>query len=163
MGGFLDGMALATLTGRCWRELAAAIPGFQPIPEEAVTLIGARDLDPLEAGALDRSRIRRVAGAELRRGLPAVLDAMRSDARPAYLHLDLDVLDPSEARINPYAAPNGLSRADVEWAIATIAQGVPLKAAALTAYDPSSDVGGTGCEAALALATALVESAAVPR
>ena len=28
LGGFLDGMALATLTGRCWTSLAATVPGF---------------------------------------------------------------------------------------------------------------------------------------
>jgi arginase len=155
IGGFLDGMALATLAGRCWRQLAGAMPGFHPVPESAIALIGARDLDPLEAALLDRSAIRRVAGATVRRDLPAVLAAFEATA-PAYLHLDLDVLDPSEAPVNPYAAPDGLSRADVAWAITTIAQALPLGAAALTAYDPGSDAAGTGCEAALALAVALV-------
>src|SRR5215208_6459379 len=31
VGGFLDGMALAVLTGRCWRRLAEQIPGFVPV------------------------------------------------------------------------------------------------------------------------------------
>ena len=29
-GGFLDGTGLATATGRCWRALAATVPGFHP-------------------------------------------------------------------------------------------------------------------------------------
>src|SRR6187551_1889687 len=58
VGGFLDGMAMATLTGRCWPALAAAIPGFAPVPESSVILLGARDLDPLEAAALDASAVR---------------------------------------------------------------------------------------------------------
>ena len=29
IGGFLDGMALAIVTGRCWQPLAATVPGFQ--------------------------------------------------------------------------------------------------------------------------------------
>ncbi|TIT87215.1 MAG: arginase family protein, partial [Mesorhizobium sp.] len=29
--GFLDGMALATVLGLCWRPMTAQIPGFKPI------------------------------------------------------------------------------------------------------------------------------------
>ncbi len=47
--GFLDGMTLATATGQCWGELAHSIEGFEPVPENAVVLLGARDLDPGEA------------------------------------------------------------------------------------------------------------------
>ena len=47
--GFLDGMTLATATGQCWGELARSIEGFQPVPDNAVVLLGARDLDPGEA------------------------------------------------------------------------------------------------------------------
>ncbi len=43
--GFLDGMTLATATGQCWGELANSIEGFQPVPDNAVVLLGARDLD----------------------------------------------------------------------------------------------------------------------
>jgi arginase len=42
VSGFLDGMALATAVGRCWGKLAATIPGFCPVPEKQVVLVGAR-------------------------------------------------------------------------------------------------------------------------
>ncbi len=109
VGGFLDGMALATAAGRCWRRLTAALPGFEPVPDESITLIGARDLDPLEAEALQQSAVRRVSVAALRRHLPEAIRADRRAEQPAYLHLDLDVLDPREGRINSYAAPDGLT------------------------------------------------------
>ncbi|HJU64524.1 MAG TPA: arginase family protein [Gemmatimonadaceae bacterium] len=160
VGGFLDGMSMATLTGHCWPQLAANIPGFAAVTEENVTLIGARDLDPLEAAALERSKVRRVAVDDLRRALPAAIVDTRARSSPAYLHLDLDVLDPREAPINPYQAPNGLSRADVEWAIATITQSERVEAAALTAYDPTSDPEGKGREAALVLGVAVVQAVA---
>ena len=31
LGGFLDGMSLATLTGRCWKQLALSVDGFAPV------------------------------------------------------------------------------------------------------------------------------------
>ncbi|MEZ0333998.1 MAG: arginase family protein [Gemmatimonadales bacterium] len=160
IGGFLDGMALATSTGRCWPHLSTAIPGFEPVGEESVALLGARDLDPLEAVALDASAVRRVRPAELRSRLPAVLRELHGDSRPAYLHLDLDVLDPGEGRINSYSAPGGLSLAESAWAIGAIADAVPLGAAALTALDPSDDPRGRGLEAALTLGVAIVDAAA---
>ncbi|MER8374957.1 arginase family protein [Mesorhizobium sp. M1406] len=43
--GFLDGMALATVLGLCWRPMAAAIPGFKPIDPSRCVLVNARDLD----------------------------------------------------------------------------------------------------------------------
>ena len=163
IGGFLDGMALATSTGRCWPHLSAAIPGFEPVREESVALLGARDLDPLEAVALDASAIRRVRPAELRSALPAVLRDLQADHGPAYLHLDLDVLDPAEGRINSYSVPGGLSRTEIAWSIGAIADAVPLGAAALTALDPSDDPSGRGLEAALTLGVAIVDAAARQR
>src|SRR5262249_38666367 len=43
MSGFLDGMTLATATGRCWMELARSIEGFAPVPDSAVVMLGAHD------------------------------------------------------------------------------------------------------------------------
>jgi arginase len=158
VGGFLDGMALATLTGRCWTQLAARIPGFRAVPEGQVSLIGARDLDPLEAAALRRSAVRRVPVSTLRPDLQAVLDGIGPGA-PSYLHLDLDVLDPREGPVNPYASPDGLSRAEVEWALETIGRATTIEAAALTAFDPATDVTGAACQAALGLAERVVQAA----
>jgi arginase len=160
IGGFLDGMAMATLTGRCWPGLAAAIPGFSPVDEKSVILLGARDLDPLEAAALDVSAVRLVGPVDFRSRLQDVLPALGASLGPAYLHLDLDVMDPSEGRINGYAAAGGLSRPDIEWAVAAIAGVAPLGAAALTALDPSADPTGRTVETALDLALALVANGA---
>src|SRR5688572_11982903 len=54
--GFLDGMALAILTGRCWPVLSARLAGFEPVPETNIILIGARDLDLPESGRPQRRR-----------------------------------------------------------------------------------------------------------
>ena len=51
LSGFLDVMALSTLTGACWQALAATIPGFKPVPERNVLLAGARDLNDYQRSA----------------------------------------------------------------------------------------------------------------
>ena len=55
--GFLGGMPFAILLGWCHDELRAAA-GLDPaLPEERAALVGARDLDPGERDAIDRSRL----------------------------------------------------------------------------------------------------------
>jgi arginase len=156
-------MALAALTGRCWVQLCAGLPGFRPVPDERVALIGARDLDPLERRALEGSRLRRLDGGTLRQQLPPALESVWGGALSAYLHLDLDVLDPAEGRANTYAAAGGLSRADAEWAVGAVGAAMPIEAAALTAFDPRADATGRARDAALTLATAVVNAAASGR
>ena len=139
--GFLDGMGLAVLTGRCWRQLAAAVPGHRPVPEQAVVLAGARDMSAAEEAALTESAITWLTPAEL--ATPAVLaaavDRMAAEVDAVHLHVDLDVYDPSIAPANGYAAPGGLSAAQVRQTVRTIADRLPIASAALASYDPSYD------------------------
>ena len=45
LSGYIDGMGLAMATGRGWKNLMVEIPGFKPVPDKRVILVGARDLD----------------------------------------------------------------------------------------------------------------------
>jgi arginase len=163
IGGFLDGMAVSMLVGQCWRQMTAGVPGFRPVPESAVYLVGARDLDPLEAERLAASAVRHFGPAEAVAGLGAALEASGDRARGVYLHMDLDVLDPSEALINRFAAPDGLSRADVEEIVRLVGERRRIGAVAVTALDPAADGEGRGGEVACALIEAAVEAAARAR
>jgi arginase len=138
IGGFLDGMAVSMLTGNCWRELTGQVPGFAPVPESQVLLIGARDLDPLERDLLDASSICRATQAAT---IESDLDTITNSAHSSevYLHLDLDSLDSSEGRANSYAAPGGLSRTDLARVIDGIRSRATVCAASITAYDPECD------------------------
>lgn len=160
-GGFLDGMGLATATGRCWTRLAATIPGFTPIPDPHVVLVGARDLDPGERDLLRQSQVTLVPAATIRsdgagRALGPAFDTLRARVQQVYLHLDLDVLDPQAAVANGYAAPEGLSVAQVEEAIGLLAERLPIAAAAVTAYDPAYDQDGRAFRAGVRLIEAVL-------
>ena len=159
--GFLDGMALAAVTGRCWARLASAIPGFRPVPESTVTAIGVRDLDGEEATAFRASGIGRIEVQSLRTDLPKILSRQKHIANsPAYVHLDLDALDPIEGRMNEFAAPDGLTLDELKWCLAQIARSHPVRAASVTAYDPTIDVSGRAAASAIGAVLALVAAAA---
>ena len=100
--GFLGGMPLRILVG--YRpELIAAELGLRPVPEERVVLVDARDLDPPEKEYLSQAKMRHVALDDLET-LPD---------GPLYVHLDLDIVDPSELPDVRYPAPGGSSLAAV--------------------------------------------------
>ena len=154
--GFLDGMALATATGQCWGELARSIEGFQPVPENAVVLLGARDLDPSEASALARSQITRLRVEAAKTSLTPVLQSLSPTRERFYVHLDLDALDPSVGRANGYSARDGFLSADLETLLTTVAEHLPVEGLTISSYDPSYDVDGAICAAAFQASTALL-------
>ncbi|WP_287281793.1 arginase family protein, partial [Mesorhizobium sp.] len=85
--GFLDGMALATTLGLCWRPMTSAIPGFQAIDPSRCMLVDARDLDPDERRLLETLPIIRAQWTD---ALDNVGKLKAAGAAQAHLHLDLD-------------------------------------------------------------------------
>ncbi|HEV3052093.1 MAG TPA: arginase family protein, partial [Longimicrobium sp.] len=157
--GFLDGMSLAAATGHCWADLASAIPGFHPTPESRVLLVGTRDLDPAEADLLRASACTVLSPHELDAGLSDALDTLRTRAGTVYLHIDLDVLDPSIAPANLFAAPDGLQLPQVIGIVRGLRRRFDLAAVALTAYDPYYDPDARIPAAAESILTELVNDA----
>ncbi len=152
--GFLDGMALAIATGRCFRPLALSVPGFAPVAEHDAVLVGARDLDPAERTALQGSGVSWVTVAELRRlgagvALQPAMDRVR--ARRMHVHIDLDVHDPALAPANEFAPPDGLTPPEVQDAVRAIAGARGICSASLAAYDPAVDPEGRALAAGLQL------------
>jgi arginase len=162
--GFLDGMALATLTGRCWRALAASVPRFRPVPKEHVLLLGGRDLDEQERTALEGSTMLWVPDGHVRdhgpsQALGPALDLLAGRVGLVHLHIDLDIHDPEYAPANPYAAPGGLDPSTVRQVVRLVAERLPLAAATLAAYDPGCDTEDRMLTAALDLVELLADLA----
>lgn len=79
-----------------------------------------------------------------------------------YLHLDLDVLDPTLGQANSFPVPGGLSLEQVTQAIAAIGARWRLGAAAVTSYAPEYDSTGTVCRAAFAAIDAILAGVRPP-
>jgi len=143
VSGFLDGMGLAMVTGRCWRSLLRTIPGFSPISEANILHIGSRDLDPEEERLLQQSEIGVVTPQKgegsNRQAIGTALDRLRDKVSRIYLHVDMDVLDTGEALPNHLAVPGGLSVKVVEDAIRMVKERFEVGAGAVTCFDPGYD------------------------
>ena len=139
LSGFADGMGLAILTGTGWRALRETVSGYRAVPESNVVLVGSRDIEAAEQERLDASAVELIGPADAAGRIEPALDRVREHVDDTYLHLDLDVLDPSEGRANEYAAPGGLTAGDVERIIDAVGDRLVIRGAAITAYDPAAD------------------------
>ena len=123
--GFLGGMCLAAACGR-WDS---GFPGT--VDPARVVTCGVRDLDPGEVAEL---QLAGVVAVERPRDLPDVLEGSR-----VYVHLDLDVLDPTELPAH-FPAPGGLSIGELERLLTTVAESVDeVIGLEVTAFDHAED------------------------
>lgn len=98
--GYLGGMALRWAMGGDSDKLGGPV-GVQPLREEQVALVDARDLDPPEVEYLATSQIRHL-------GVSDVDSSLLGDA-PLLVHVDVDVIDASEVPGVRYPVPGGPS------------------------------------------------------
>jgi arginase len=159
--GFLDGMGLATATGDCWRALAASIPEFKPVLPDRIVLVGGHDFDPEETSRLVRSRLALVNAADissrgLRDALGPALDQLKTRSRRIYVHIDVDVLDPKEARANELATAGGLTVQEVEEAVALLRSQFEVAGVGIASYNPLCDPDGSVRRAVFRLLAALL-------
>jgi arginase family enzyme len=127
--GYLGGMCLAGACGEWDAGLG------DTIAPERVVLAGVRDLDGGERELLERSAAT-VIGASVVETLVAVKNAL--DGAPAFIHLDLDVLDPEEF---PAAVPaaDGLSSDKLYDLMEAVAEDSELVGLEITAFEAPDD------------------------
>jgi arginase family enzyme len=122
---YLGGMCLSAACG-LWDA------GFEDLPvvdPTAIVACGLRDVEGPESVLLETRGVTRIA----RPGLLA--DALR--ARPVFVHLDLDILDPSILP-SPFPAPGGLSDAGLRTLLSEVASACELIGCEVTGFhDPT--------------------------
>jgi arginase len=121
--GFLGGMCLAAACGR-WDSGFGA--GLDP---RRVVMSDGRDLDPAERAELDAAGVRMAPPG-------AVAEAVRG--RRVFLHLDLDVLDPSVMPAG-VPAPGGLSADALRALLTDLAGAAELIGVEITAFEAPED------------------------
>jgi arginase len=154
--GLLDGTVLATITGRCWKRLARSVPGFEPIADVDVLLVGARELDAGEEHLLAESNICRLSSEDVQTGNLDALHTLATQVESVYVHMDLDVIDCTFGMANAFAKPGGLSVSDLTGFLEMVSTSFRLKAVGMASYDPRWDQDGSIARAAVRGAAALV-------
>ena len=141
--GFLDGMPLSVLTGRCFKRLAATIPWFAPLPPSRTMLVGSRAYSPGERDELLHGGVALLEPSSLTEpNVDRWLNGMSAGASRLVVHVDLDVLDPKHGRANEYAEEGGLSPEDILRVIDLARRRFEIVALELASYDPACDEDG---------------------
>ncbi len=158
--GFFDGMPLAVVLGRCWKTLAASVPGFRPLEGGDVVHLGGRAFDdnerePMEAAgiAVIDAVAMQADGGEAR--VTEALEQLAARKQRLHVHLDLDVIDRADGVANGHAVDGGPSLALIEAALTTVAVTGQISSATICSYDPSFDADGRAAAAGIRLLGAL--------
>jgi arginase len=134
--GAFTGMVLRAITGEGVDGLALD-PDVR-VPLEKVVLGGARDIDPAEADLIRERRIMSLPIENLT-SPDALLAAVRATGAGAfYLHLDLDVLDPSAIDGLADLYPFGLSVESLNQLVTALRGEFELAGATIAGFAPNS-------------------------
>jgi arginase len=147
--GFLGGMPLAMLTGRGEQTIVKGA-GLKPLPDGRVILVDGRDLDPGEDQAIADSGIGFFSVDELAHSTPP--------AGPLYVHVDGDVVDPSEMPAMNYPAPDGPSLDEVRTAMIHLAATGRVVAFSVSSWNPDLPGADLAAAAMLRLAEPFIAS-----
>ncbi|HEX8120968.1 MAG TPA: arginase family protein [Solirubrobacteraceae bacterium] len=127
--GFLGGMCLAAACG-VWDAALGVAPVVDP---GRVVMCGVRDLDAGERALLELKGVKVDRPSEV---------AERLAGRPVYVHLDLDVLDPSVLAAQ-FPAPGGLSDGGLRTLLAEVAESAEVLGVEITAFEAPGDDAST--------------------
>lgn len=128
--GAFSGMALRALLGEGEEQLALS----PAIPASRVVTVGVRNLDDAEVTPL--GGLANLSVDDLERP-EALLEAVRATgASRVWVHIDVDVLDPSDFAGVSSSVPFGLSPAALSTAIRALRADIPLAGATIAGFAP---------------------------
>ena len=146
--GLIGGMDVAVLAGR-GPDLLTKIFGHKPqLREEQIAIFGARDLDPPEKEMLRRSNIHlytmdrvRELGAE--RAIMEAAEKLSRFCDKIYVHVDIDVLEPTEMKAIHMSVPNGMTLAECARVLRNVRKIGKLCGLAVMVFNARKDEKGT--------------------
>jgi len=146
--GNLNGMALAMAMGRGPVEVVEAAGPPPYVQGDHVSLVGFRELDPGERSTLGDLGLALPAQAARRLGMRVsaalALDGVANADGPVLVHLDVDVIDPSEMPATNTTTPGpGLSFAEAAELVTALVASPRVVALEVCEFQPRRDPDGT--------------------
>jgi arginase len=145
--GLIGGMDVAMLAGH-GPDLLTNIFGHKPqLHEEQIAIYGARDLDPPEREMLKESKVHLYTMDKIRElgpehAMKEATEKLLRAARRIYIHIDIDVLDPSEIGATQLPVPDGLGLTECSNALRVVSQSGRLCGLAVMVFNAHKDPGG---------------------
>ena len=142
--GILAGMPvaiLAGLAGPLWRGAAHLAA---PIPTDRILIAGARDLDEKESNLIRSTDVRLLTTDDIRSGdsLSKAVRRLAASCELIYLHVDLDILDPSLVPSASTPSATGLTVAEAAGAMGTVFATGLVAAAGIAGLNPGAGARG---------------------
>jgi arginase len=129
------GMPLRVLMGE-GDPSSIALP-FAYFKPEQVAVFGARDLDPPEAQFIEDKRMKLLAESGwTMQAADAMVEMRKRGFTRAYIHCDLDVLDPTAFPFCAVPAADGITPHDLLMCFSAAAQHFQIAGFAITAFKP---------------------------
>ena len=132
---YVSGMCLAHVCGRSVAPLL--FPGARKITDERVALVGGRLLDAGERQNLERSKLTHVLFDSEHTDIAPVIAFARK--KKVWLHVDVDVVDPSAMPAVVFAAPGGVTLNALSELITQLVAVADVRGFDVCGYDPKSD------------------------
>jgi len=146
--GLIGGMDVAILTGR-GPDLLTDIFGRKPqLREEQIVIFGARDLDPPEWEMLRQSKVHfysmeKVVKLGAEQAMKDATEKLLESCERIYVHMDIDVLDPSEMKAIHMNVPDGLKLNECANALHVVRKTERLCGLAVMVFNARKDPDGT--------------------
>ncbi len=152
--GMLGGMPVATACGKCLPRLRRASGLRVPLQAPDVLMVGLRDVDPPEQEAIKEDGIVTLTVDDLLQGeagsdgsawsprLKWAMDRLCAREDVVYVHVDLDILDPTLAPAAGLPAPGGISGDQLGEGLRRLLSYPKVGALALVSYGAERDEDG---------------------
>jgi arginase len=126
-------MVLRTLVG----DGPSALVPSTPLDAARIVLAGARSFDAAETVFVAENGVRSIAAADVS-GATLIEAVEATGATSVYIHVDLDVLDPSDIVGLGYPEPFGVRASTLVDSIKQLLERFPLAGAGITEFAPAS-------------------------
>jgi arginase len=163
LSGMLGGMPVAVAAGHALHNIRKTAGLTEPLPMKHIIWGGVRDLDALEADRFDEYSVQQFSVQDIRDlsgDLRQQVNDLSTRVDVVYVHIDMDVLDPSEVPGHGLAVANGPSSKHLAAAISLMFENPKVVALGI-ASTPSfnSDPEGISRQAALNLIQGAIKGA----
>jgi arginase len=160
--GMLGGMPVAISCGLCLDRLRRTC-GLDPaLPTKYVTMVAVRDTDPYEQETIDRCDIAQVTVDDLRSSSPAVdveMERISTLCDKIYVHVDMDVLDPTDIPGAGLPVANGPTANELSKAIEVMFEYPKTCAFGIASYPAARDPEKKGLKSVYTLIKGAVKGA----